>query len=137
MAAISTKGVYGLAAMFELAKNRGEGPLQIRAIAQRADIPQNYLEQLLVQLRRSGLVESIRGAKGGYKLAKSPHEISVKEILEILEGEVALISSEVANAALRLFWEEKTLFLHEQLDLSLEELIQYEAKANGGGMYFI
>ena len=72
MPLISTKGVYGLTAMYELSKHQEDSPMQIKDISANANIPQNYLEQLLSKLRRAELVKSIRGARGGYILAKTP-----------------------------------------------------------------
>ena len=71
MPLISTKGVYGLAAIYELSKHKDDTPMQIKDISANASIPQNYLEQLLSKLRRADLVKSVRGARGGYTLAKS------------------------------------------------------------------
>ena len=80
MPLISTKGVYGLTAMYELSKHQEDTPMQIKDISSNANIPQNYLEQLLSKLRRAELVKSIRGARGGYILARSPSEIKIVDI---------------------------------------------------------
>ena len=85
MPLISTKGVYGLTAMYELSKYQEDSPMQIKEISANANIPQNYLEQLLSKLRRAELVKSIRGARGGYILAKSAKEIKIVDILIALE----------------------------------------------------
>lgn len=86
---VSTRGRYGLRAMVELAKHKGEGPIPLRKIAGTQDISEQYLEQLFSNLRKSGLVESVRGAKGGYLLADSSEKINVKEIITALEGPIA------------------------------------------------
>jgi len=86
---VSTRGRYGLRAMVELAKHRGEGAIPLRKIAGKQDISEQYLEQLFSNLRKSGLIESVRGAKGGYLLKESPENISVKEIIISLEGPIA------------------------------------------------
>lgn len=86
---LSTKGRYGLKAMFDLAMHDGKGPVSLAAIAERQGISIHYLEQLVSPLRKAGLLKSVRGAQGGYLLAKSPMEISVKEVLELLEGPLA------------------------------------------------
>lgn len=83
---LSTKGEYGLRAMYELALHYGGGPTPIKLIAERQSISEPYLEQLLASLRRAGLVESTRGAQGGYSLAKTPKEICVGDIIRTLEG---------------------------------------------------
>lgn len=86
---LTTKGRYGLKAMFDLALNAKGEPIKLNAIGERQDISVSYLEQLISPLRKAGLVKSIRGAQGGYILAKPANEISVGEILEILEGPLA------------------------------------------------
>lgn len=86
---LSTRGRYGLKAMFDLALNFGEGPISLTSIAERQAISVNYLEQLISPLRKANLVESVRGAQGGYMLAKSPENITVGVILTTLEGPLA------------------------------------------------
>lgn len=86
---LTTKGRYGLRAMFELAKNFGKGPIAIRTISERQHLSVHYLEQLLSQLRRSGLIKSVRGPGGGYVLAKKPSKISIGDIVRTLEGPIA------------------------------------------------
>ena len=82
-----SRGDYGLRALvFLAAQIDGSKPLQIHAIATSQLIPEDYLRQLLVQLRAAGLVRSVRGPHGGYLLAKAAEEISVAEVLEVLEG---------------------------------------------------
>ena len=88
---LSTKGRYGINAMYDLAQYGGDVPQPTKAIAERANIPEAYLEQLISQLRRSGLVKSVRGAQGGYLLARSPDEITVGQVLRSLEGDLDLV----------------------------------------------
>ncbi len=83
---ISSKGDYGLRALFDLAQHLGEGPVQSEEIATRQGIPVNYLNQLLIIMRRAGLIESLRGPQGGHMLARSPEAISLLEIFTALEG---------------------------------------------------
>ncbi|HEY9826719.1 MAG TPA: Rrf2 family transcriptional regulator, partial [Stenomitos sp.] len=84
---LSSKSEYALLALMALADRfQGNDPLQIRQIAARQDIPDRYLEQLLATLRRSGLVRSQRGAKGGYMLAREPWQITVLEVIRCIEG---------------------------------------------------
>lgn len=83
---ISTKGEYGLRALFELAQHAGEGPIQSAFIAARQQIPENYLSQLLLILRNQGLVKSIRGPQGGHLLARPAAEINLAQVLNALEG---------------------------------------------------
>lgn len=84
---LSTKGKYGLYAMFYLAQHEGEGPQPLKAVAE-VGVPEDYLEQLLAQLRRQGLVTTVRGAQGGYQLAKTSQEITVGDIINATEGPV-------------------------------------------------
>lgn len=86
---VSTRGRYGLRAMVELARHKGEGAIPLRKIAGTQDISEQYLEQLFSNLRKANLVQSVRGAKGGYLLSDSPENISVKEIITALEGPIA------------------------------------------------
>lgn len=87
---LSTRGRYGIRAMFDLALNAREGTQSIKAIAEREGIPEAYLEQLIAALKREGLVTSTRGAQGGYALAKPPEDISVGDVLRALEGDIDL-----------------------------------------------
>ena len=86
---LSTKGQYGVRAMYDLACFYGGAPQSVKCIAERENIPEAYLEQLIAPLRKAGLVLSLRGAQGGYLLARPPQEISVGEILRALEGPLA------------------------------------------------
>ena len=83
---LSTKGRYGLRALIDLAQNSTEEPVSITSIAERQEISERYLEQLMSKLKKSGIVKSIRGAAGGYILARPMEEISVGDILRALEG---------------------------------------------------
>jgi Rrf2 family protein len=74
---ISSKGEYGLRALFDLAQRYGEGPIQSDDIAARQGIPANYLNQMLILLRRAGLIDSLRGPQGGHMLARSPEQINL------------------------------------------------------------
>lgn len=86
---ISTRGRYGLRAMFELAKTYGEGALSIKQIAAAQTLSEQYLEQIFARLKSAGLVDSTRGAGGGYSLSAEPVRISVGRILVALEGELS------------------------------------------------
>ncbi|MFC1766685.1 RrF2 family transcriptional regulator, partial [Planctomycetota bacterium] len=86
---ISTRTRCGILAMIELAGHYEQGPLQLRIIAERQGISAKYLEQIMVVLRSGSLARSVRGAKGGYMLAKPPAEIRLSEIFHCLEGQVA------------------------------------------------
>ncbi len=85
---ISTKGRYGLRAVLDLAMNSATEAVSLSSIAERQHISVSYLEQLVSKLRKAGIVNSIRGAQGGYVLAKPANEISVGDILRALEGDL-------------------------------------------------
>lgn len=101
---LSTRSRYGLKAIVELAVYYGEGPVTLPQLAGAQEISEAYLEQLLRSLRLGGIVETIRGAQGGYVLSRSPAEINVEEALRVLEGSTAVVdcvgteSSECKNA---------------------------------------
>lgn len=86
---LSTKGRYGVAAMYDLALHYGQGPISLKSVAQRQGISEHYLEQLMGTLRKAGYVKSIRGAQGGYSLTKDPGQITVGNIICIMEGPIA------------------------------------------------
>lgn len=98
---LSTKGRYGVTAMYDLAMNNGNGPISLKSVAIRQGISEHYLEQLMGQLRRAGLVKSTRGAQGGYLLIKEPSEITVGDIIRVMEGPIApvdcLLSADTEN----------------------------------------
>jgi len=86
---ISTRARYGMRAMLDIAANGEGGRVLLKDIAERQDISKRYLEHMMTQLRNSGLVVSVRGASGGYRLARDPADIRLDEIFEALEGEIA------------------------------------------------
>ena len=88
---LSTKGRYGVKAMVDLAINYGEEPVSIKSISERQSISEYYLEQLFSTLRRAELIKSIRGAQGGYILNRSPEQITIHQIIEVLEGPTFLL----------------------------------------------
>ena len=88
---LSTRGRYGVLLMLDLALHTGEGPVLLREISRRQEISEKYLWQLISPLKAAGLVNSIRGAHGGYILAKKPSAINLKHILTLLEGPLSLV----------------------------------------------
>jgi Rrf2 family cysteine metabolism transcriptional repressor len=112
---LSTRTRYGLRAILELALNISKEPLQLKVIAQRQDISAKYLEQLMAGLKSAGIVRSIRGAKGGYVLAKPPNQIKLSDLFGTLEGDSAITvecvenkkyCSRAADCVARQFWTE-------------------------------
>lgn len=86
---LSTRGRYGTRAMLDLATRFGEGPILVRDIARRQEISERYLEQILTPLRVAGLVRVVRGARGGFTLAKPPSEIRLSDLIQVMEGSTA------------------------------------------------
>ena len=85
----STRGEYGVRMMVELARHHGAGPISLADLADHEALPRPYLEQLVVSLREAGLVQSTRGAHGGYELSREPDQIKMGEVLRALEGPIA------------------------------------------------
>lgn len=85
---LSTKGRYGLKAIFELSMNYGSGPISLKKISEKYDISENYLEQLFAKLKKQGYIETVRGPQGGYLLSLKPEEITVGMVLRTLEGDI-------------------------------------------------
>ncbi|MBP1995702.1 cysteine metabolism transcriptional regulator CymR [Paenibacillus eucommiae] len=102
---ISTKGRYGLTIMMELATKFGEGPTSLKSIAEKHQLSEHYLEQLVAPLRNAGLVKSIRGAYGGYILSNSPEKITAGEVIRVLEGPISPVDfTEEDDPAKRDLW---------------------------------
>ncbi len=136
---LSTKGRYGLRAMLDLAQNKEEGPIASHTIAQRQDISERYLEQLLIPLKKAGLVKSIRGSQGGYVLGKAARDISVGDIIRVLEGPLAPVDcvnevnpddcKRADHCVTRLIWAKVRDSVAEILDsYSLEDLVDESHK---------
>jgi len=110
----STRGRYGTRAMLELALNYGKGPVPLKDVAKRQELSQKYLDQLVMSLKTIGLVRSIRGARGGYVLARSPAQIKLSEVIRALDGPILSVDclddpdacNRVSFCAVREVWEE-------------------------------
>jgi Rrf2 family transcriptional regulator, cysteine metabolism repressor len=134
---LSARGIYGLTAMVELGAHFERGPMQIREIADSHDIPQHYLEQILVTLKKAGLVDSHRGAQGGYVLARRPGRIAVLDILGTLEGPLEVVPAQRKRGAMDSFWTELDRKIRDFLGLSLEELMEKTTTARDELTYSI
>jgi Rrf2 family protein len=86
---ISQKGLYALQAMMMLARNHGQGAIKIRDIAYEEVLPEKFLELILLELKNARMVESVRGAKGGYQLRREPTDIPLSEIIRLVDGPLA------------------------------------------------
>jgi Rrf2 family protein len=144
---ISSKGEYGLRALIDLALRYGEGPIQSHDIHTRQAIDENYLNQILIVLRRAGLIESIRGPQGGHRLARSPDQITVLEAIVALEGPLVPIDSgregveptdPVDRALVHEVWNDMRATIEAHLGaITLDELCQRKRKRVGEVMYYI
>ncbi|MBU0716925.1 MAG: Rrf2 family transcriptional regulator [Planctomycetes bacterium] len=136
---ISTKGRYGLRAMYELARGFGNGPLRMSAIAERQGLSRKHLHTLLTSLKSAGLVRGIRGPGGGFVLAKAPSRIRLSEVLDALEGPLVLVHcvpdqracDRADRCPTRKVWQRLTGAIEEILHgATLEDLVGREAKAH-------
>lgn len=144
---ISSKGEYGLRALLDLAQRYGEGPIQSRDIHQRQGIDENYLNQILILLRKAGLIESLRGPQGGHRLARTPAKITVLEVVTALEGPLLPTdgSSDGPEASdpsdrevVREVWCELRDVLQQRLgSLTLDDLCQRKRTRASEVMYYI
>ncbi len=147
---LSTKGRYGVKAMFDLAEHFGDGPVALKGIAERQGISEHYLEQLMAVLRKAGLVKSIRGAQGGYVLAREPANITVGDIIRVLEGPLApteCVSEEepekcknAPTCITRTIWQKMRDSLAEVIDsITLADMVRdaEKIKAQNNLMYYI
>jgi Rrf2 family protein len=119
--------------VLDMAQHGDDGPVQIGSIAKRQDISVKYLEQLIIPLKKAKYVQSVRGPKGGHVLAKSPKEITVGEIVELLEGGITLancienpdVCDRRETCITRSIWEEVTEAMHDRLhSITLWEMIE-------------
>jgi Rrf2 family cysteine metabolism transcriptional repressor len=127
---ITTKSPYAIRALAELARTGGPGPVPIGELARRRDVPVQFLEQLFAVLRRAGILRSQRGVKGGYAFAREPGEVTVLEVVELLDGRLGAeaegIFAEAAAAARAVL--AKTTIL---------DVVDRENQAAGATMYYI
>lgn len=146
---VSTKGRYGLRAIVDLAVNDKDGQVPLKSVAERQGLSENYLEQLFSSLKKAGLVKSIRGAQGGYMLAKPAEKISVGDVLRSLEGTLcpvdcidleAPVSCDRADMCVTAtVWAKLRDKINEVVDsISIADLVlEFENKTQSGYIYYI
>ena len=127
---ISTKGRYALRLMLDLAMNHGGGFIPLKAVAQRQEISDKYLEQIIHRLNREGLVESARGAQGGYRLARRPDDYSVGEILRAVEGSAAPVSCLDCNMTCDKFDSCLTIGLYKKIQDAIDGVVDHTSLAD-------
>ncbi len=141
---LSTKGRYGLRAMADLALNSDGGPVALSSIAQRQNLSDGYLESMFGALRRAGLVRSVKGAGGGYMLSKPAADISVGDVLQVLEGDLSIVDEDEKDndiASLRYYirknvWDTVSGRIRGVVStLSLEELVSSKCDEKEGEAY--
>ena len=141
---LSTKGRYGLRALIDLAQNSKETPVSITSISARQDLSERYLEQLMSMLKKAGLVESVRGAGGGYVLAKDIKEISVGDVLRALEGSLEPVECAGLepdggcrasdNCVTKYVWQRINESINRTVDeIMLDQLVRESLKKEGTG----
>ncbi|BAZ12287.1 BadM/Rrf2 family transcriptional regulator [Calothrix sp. NIES-4071] len=116
---LTTRGHYGVKALLDLSLLQPDATASVKAIASRQDIPAPYLEKLLIEMRKAGLVKSIRGSIGGYLLAKPPAQISIGEILEAVGEKITHLPQQQSEPNQALDW--VTLALWQRLNQKLKE----------------
>ena len=130
---LSTKGRYGVRLMFDLAVHTGDQPVTLKDIAARQEISEKYLSNLIPLLRNAGLVHSVRGSQGGYTLGRPPNEITLKDILVVLEGSMCLVEctekpmlcQRSEDCFVRDIWAEVTEKMLESLEsFTLESMVE-------------
>jgi Rrf2 family protein len=132
---LTTRGHYSVKALLDLSLQPKFRPTSVRAIAQRQDIPAPYLEKLLIELRRAGLVNSVRGAQGGYQLACEPAQISLGQILEAVGETIEPLPRHTPDASQAEDWVTFTLWhrLHQKLKEALYTIsladLYYDARS--------
>ncbi len=129
MIGISSKTIYAVAALQELGSISDKEVLKIKEIAANASIPQNFLEQILLELKKQGLLISIKGAHGGYKLAKDLQDITLKDVVIILESDIFSDIEQTNDPALTLFWKDLKQNVAKVFEIPLSELKNYQLKA--------
>jgi Rrf2 family transcriptional regulator, cysteine metabolism repressor len=129
MLSITTKSPYALRALAELGRS-GDGPVPIGELARRREIPVQFLEQLFAAMRRAGILRSQRGVKGGYSFARPPHEITVLEIVELLDGPLG-------REAEGIFADAATAARDVLAASTIGDIVDREARDAGATMYYI
>ncbi len=133
---VSTKGRYGLLLMIDLGTAGPDVPVSLKSIAERKGLSDHYLEQLIAPLRNAGLVKSVRGAYGGYLLARPADQITAGEVLVVLEGPIAVVESG-ADDGLDLFWARLRKSVEQVFDsTTIADLIDMWGKNDPGSLMF-
>jgi Rrf2 family protein len=136
---ITARVAYAVLAVFELATHPSDVRVQAREIAARQQVPLRFLEQILIQLRKAGLVRSIRGASGGYALEKSSEQISLKDIMEAVEGEVVFFDPKLSphSSILKVWMEIEEEFQRKLESITMQDLVRRRIREDNVIVYHI
>ncbi|WP_029420872.1 cysteine metabolism transcriptional regulator CymR [Alicyclobacillus macrosporangiidus] len=134
---ISTKGRYGLMLLVDLAMHESGSPVSLKSIAERQGLSEHYLEQLIAPLRNAGFVRSIRGAYGGYVLAKPKTEITAADIILTLEGPLHLVDEDVEDGLDELWERLRQAILSVLKSVTLQDLAEMKESGADSYMYYI
>ena len=132
---LTTRGHYSVKALLDISLQSNYGPTSVKAIASRQDLPAAYLEKLLIEMRRAGLVNSLRGSQGGYQLAYAPNQISLGQILEAVGETIEPLPRHNPDAEQAEDWVTFSLWrrLHEKLKEALYKItladLYYDARS--------
>ena len=129
MALLSTRGVYGLMAVLEIAKASEISPISIREISDRIDVSKNYLEQILNALRSSDLIISIKGKQGGYFLAKNAENITFGEIFRAMEKDFKMTNLKISNPNYSFFFKKYDEELIELFNEPISKFNEYKEES--------
>ena len=137
MIGISNKTIYAVAALHQLSLIDTKERLKIKEIATKANVPQKFLEQILLELKKSSILNSIKGANGGYSLAKPLTDITLKEVIGVLENNAFTDTCRTDNPLLQLFWQDKQEALKNLFNTPLSELKSYQERVTQNFNYMI
>ncbi len=143
---LSTKTTYGTKALLNIASHQGHGPVLLKNVAREEQIPRQYLEQVVTPLRIAGLLNSVRGAGGGFVLARQPSQVTLSEVVQILEGSLSLVECVDApetcersgGCVTRDLWRETGSAVKKVLNsLTLQDLMERQKDKLQSSMYQI
>lgn len=138
---LSTRSRYGTRLLLDMAARYGQGPIQLGDIAKRQDVSVKYLEQIIIPLKKARYIKSVRGPKGGHILAKPPEEITVGEIVALLENGASLVEcaeesgtcERASSCPTRLLWKEASEAMFDRLQATtLADLVEKAAALENG-----
>lgn len=143
---LSTRTRYGVRLLIDLAKNYNKGPFQLSAVSKLEDISEKYLGQITIILKNSGIINSTKGAFGGFYLTKPPEEINLKDVVRILEGDINIVECVTFNetcprtskCVTKNIWDEVTKAIEDTLGkYTLKDLVKMSERNEAGILYVI